>query len=106
MGGGVLAGVATGAAIGTAVGGPVGTVVGGTGIGAVAGAFMGGPVGAAIGGAIGYIGGGWLFDAGKTAGQPELPWLMLGAIGVITFLALWWQFSPKRSASGMLEPRT
>ncbi|MDN7216809.1 hypothetical protein QVL79_06800, partial [Klebsiella pneumoniae] len=36
----------------------------------------------------------------------ELPWLMLGAIGVITFLALWWQFSPKRSASGMLEPRT
>ncbi|UMP77555.1 multidrug efflux MFS transporter MdtH [Klebsiella pneumoniae] len=51
-------------------------------------------------------GGGWLFDAGKAVGQPELPWLMLGAIGVITFLALWWQFSPKRSASGMLEPRT
>ena len=59
-----------------------------------------------IGGALGYAGGGWLFDAGKAVGQPELPWLMLGAIGVITFLALWWQFSPKRSASGMLEPRT
>ncbi|WP_227508868.1 hypothetical protein, partial [Klebsiella aerogenes] len=22
------------------------------------------------------------------------------------FIALWWQFSQKRSASGMLEPRT
>ena len=44
MGGGVLAGVATGAAIGTAVGGPVGTVVGGT-IGAVAGAIGGAAAG-------------------------------------------------------------
>lgn len=31
---------------------------------------------------------------------------MLGIIGLATFIALWWQFSPKRSASGMLEPRT
>ena len=71
------------------------------------GSYMGfSRLGLAFGGALGYAGGGWLFDAGKAAGQPELPWLMLGAIGVITFLALWWQFSPKRSASGMLEPRT
>ncbi|PLL40034.1 MFS transporter, partial [Klebsiella pneumoniae] len=71
------------------------------------GSYMGfSRLGLAFGGALGYAGGGWLFDAGKAVGQPELPWLMLGAIGVITFLALWWQFSPKRSASGMLEPRT
>jgi DHA1 family multidrug resistance protein-like MFS transporter len=31
---------------------------------------------------------------------------MLGIIGFITFIALWWQFSARRSASGMLEPRT
>ena len=71
------------------------------------GSYMGfSRLGLAFGGALGYAGGGWLFDAGKAVGQPELPWLMLGAIGFITFLALWWQFSPKRSASGMLEPRT
>ena len=30
--------------------------------------------------------------------------MMLGVVGIMTFLALWWQFSQKRSASGMLEP--
>ena len=71
------------------------------------GSYMGfSRLGLAFGGAFGYAGGGWLFDAGKAAGQPELPWLMLGVIGLATFIALWWQFSPKRSASGMLEPRT
>ena len=29
---------------------------------------------------------------------------MLGVVGFMTLLALWWQFSQKRSASGMLEP--
>ena len=71
------------------------------------GSYMGfSRLGLAFGGAFGYAGGGWLFDAGKATGQPELPWLMLGAIGLATFVALWWQFSPKRSTSGMLEPRT
>ncbi|MBZ3656045.1 hypothetical protein JS565_20505 [Salmonella enterica subsp. enterica serovar Senftenberg] len=42
-------------------------------------------LGLAIGGAIGYIGGGWLFDMGKALAQPELPWMMLGIIGFITF---------------------
>lgn len=71
------------------------------------GSYMGfSRLGLAFGGAFGYAGGGWLFDAGKAVGQPELPWLMLGIIGLATFIALWWQFSPKRSASGMLEPRT
>ena len=69
------------------------------------GSYMGfSRLGLALGGALGYAGGGWLFDAGKTLNQPELPWMMLGVVGFITLLALWWQFSAKRSARGMLEP--
>lgn len=69
------------------------------------GSYMGfSRLGLALGGALGYAGGGWLFDAGKALGQPELPWMMLGVVGFMTLLALWWQFSQKRSASGMLEP--
>lgn len=30
--------------------------------------------------------------------------MMLGVIGIITFLALGWQFSHKRTTRGMLEP--
>ncbi|WES70151.1 multidrug efflux MFS transporter MdtH [Superficieibacter sp. HKU1] len=71
------------------------------------GSYMGfSRLGLAFGGALGYAGGGWLFDAGKASGQAELPWFMLGMIGLITLLALWWQFSPKHTAPGMLEPRT
>lgn len=44
MGGGVVAGAATGAAVGAAVGGPVGVVVGGT-LGVVAGALGGAAAG-------------------------------------------------------------
>ncbi len=29
---------------------------------------------------------------------------MFGAIGFMTFLALWWQFSTKRATTGMVEP--
>ncbi|MCU6671056.1 multidrug efflux MFS transporter MdtH [Enterobacteriaceae bacterium H4N4] len=69
------------------------------------GSYMGfSRLGLAIGGALGYAGGGWLFDAGKAFNQPELPWVMLALIGVMTFFALGWQFSHKRSAPGMLEP--
>ena len=69
------------------------------------GSYMGfSRLGLAIGGALGYAGGGWLFDAGKAFNQPELPWVMLAVIGVITFFALGWQFSHKRSAGSMLEP--
>ncbi|WP_312949009.1 multidrug efflux MFS transporter MdtH [Superficieibacter sp.] len=71
------------------------------------GSYMGfSRLGLAFGGALGYAGGGWLFDAGKASGQAELPWFMLGVIGLMTLLALWWQFSQKRAAPGMLEPRT
>ncbi|MEP9202110.1 multidrug efflux MFS transporter MdtH [Enterobacter hormaechei] len=61
-------------------------------------------LGLALGGALGYTGGGWLFDAGKALHQPELPWVMLGMVGFMTLIALWWQFSDKRSTRGMLEP--
>jgi DHA1 family multidrug resistance protein-like MFS transporter len=70
------------------------------------GSYMGfSRLGLAFGGAFGYAGGGWLFDTGKAFDQPELPWIMLAIIGLITFIALWWQFGQKPAASGMLEPR-
>ncbi|MCU6683755.1 multidrug efflux MFS transporter MdtH [Leclercia sp. H6W5] len=69
------------------------------------GSYMGfSRLGLAIGGALGYAGGGWLFDAGKAFNQPELPWVMLALIGVITCFALGWQFSHKRRLPGILEP--
>lgn len=69
------------------------------------GSYMGfNRLGLALGGALGYTGGGWLFDAGKALHQPELPWVMLGMVGFMTLIALWWQFSDKRSTRGMLEP--
>ena len=69
------------------------------------GSYMGfSRLGLALGGALGDTGGGWLFDAGKALHQPELPWVMLGMVGFMTLIALWWQFSDKRSTRGMLEP--
>ncbi|EPS4425807.1 multidrug efflux MFS transporter MdtH [Enterobacter hormaechei] len=69
------------------------------------GSYMGfSRLGLALGGALGYTGGGWLLDAGKALHQPELPWVMLGMVGFMTLIALWWQFSDKRSTRGMLEP--
>ncbi|WP_258536414.1 hypothetical protein, partial [Mixta calida] len=34
---------------------------------------------------------------------PELPWLMLGSVGMATLLALWWQFQPRTAAPAMLS---
>ncbi|HBC83524.1 MAG TPA: MFS transporter, partial [Escherichia sp.] len=69
------------------------------------GSYMGfSRLGLAFGGFLGYAGGGWLFDAGKTFSQPELPWMMLSAIGLVTLFALWWQFSPRHPQTGVLEP--
>ncbi len=69
------------------------------------GSYMGfSRLGLAFGGALGYAGGGWLFDAGKAFNQPELPWMMLALIGLITFFALLWQFGLKRLQQRMLEP--
>ncbi|BEM87079.1 MULTISPECIES: multidrug efflux MFS transporter MdtH [Serratia] len=68
------------------------------------GSYMGfSRLGLALGGALGYTGGGWMYDTGRTMNLPELPWLLLGAVGFATLLALYWQFSPRRSASMMLR---
>ncbi len=69
------------------------------------GSYMGfSRLGLALGGALGYAGGGWLFDAGKAFNQPELPWMMLALIGLITFFALLWQFGYRRTHPALLEP--
>ncbi|MBJ7220589.1 MULTISPECIES: multidrug efflux MFS transporter MdtH [unclassified Brenneria] len=67
------------------------------------GSYMGfSRLGLALGGAIGYSGGGWLFDVGHTLEQPELPWFMLGVIGLLTLAALYWQFNQRRIEPAML----
>ena len=69
------------------------------------GSYMGfSRLGLAFGGALGYAGGGWFFDAGKAMGQPELPWAMLALVGLLTLMALFWQFSLRRVEPRMPEP--
>ncbi|WP_440487638.1 multidrug efflux MFS transporter MdtH [Serratia ureilytica] len=68
------------------------------------GSYMGfSRLGLALGGALGYTGGGWMYDTGRMMNMPELPWLLLGAVGFATLLALYWQFSPRRNASVILR---
>ncbi|MGP2832053.1 multidrug efflux MFS transporter MdtH [Serratia nevei] len=68
------------------------------------GSYMGfSRLGLALGGALGYTGGGWMYDTGRAMNMPELPWLLLGAVGFATLLALYWQFSPRGNASMMLR---
>ncbi|OKB67016.1 multidrug resistance protein MdtH [Serratia marcescens] len=68
------------------------------------GSYMGfSRLGLALGGALGYTGGGWMYDTGRAMNMPELPWLLLGAVGFATLLMLYWQFSPRRDASVMLR---
>ncbi|WP_145590075.1 multidrug efflux MFS transporter MdtH [Yersinia aleksiciae] len=68
------------------------------------GSYMGfSRLGLALGGALGYTGGGWMYDTGRTLEMPELPWFMLGVIGVITLIGLYWQFNQRRIESAMLS---
>lgn len=68
------------------------------------GSYMGfSRLGLALGGAIGYTGGGWMYDTGRTLEMPELPWLLLGVIGLITLVGLYWQFNQRRIESAMLS---
>ena len=67
------------------------------------GSYMGfSRLGLALGGAVGYTGGGWMYDTGHAVGMPELPWILLGIVGLITLFALYWQFNPRSIASEAL----
>lgn len=67
------------------------------------GSYMGfSRLGLALGGALGYSGGGWLFDTGHRLHMPELPWFMLGIIGLLTLATLYWQFNLRKIAPTML----
>lgn len=67
------------------------------------GSYMGfSRLGLALGGAVGYTGGGWMYDTGHAVGMPELPWILLGIVGLITLFALYWQFHPRSVASEAL----
>ncbi|AVZ80988.1 multidrug transporter MdtH [Edwardsiella ictaluri] len=58
------------------------------------GSYMGfSRLGLALGGALGYTGGGWMYDMGRSMNMPELPWALLGIIGMLTLALLYWQFS-------------
>jgi len=60
--------------------------------------YMGmGRMGLAIGGLFGYTGGGALLDFARDHKLPMLPWLSLACVGLATWLALRWQFSPGRT---------
>jgi DHA1 family multidrug resistance protein-like MFS transporter len=68
------------------------------------GSYMGfSRLGLAIGGLIGYSGGGWMFDMGQQWAVPELPWMLLSSVGMITLLALWWQFQPRPVAPAIFS---
>lgn len=56
---------------------------------AARGSYMGfSRLGLALGGMTGYVGGGSLYDFALAQGQPALPWLVLGTVGVLTLLLL------------------
>ncbi|EKN6070749.1 multidrug transporter MdtH [Yersinia enterocolitica] len=68
------------------------------------GSYMGfSRLGLALGGALGYTGGGWMYDTGRTLEMPKLPWFLLGVIGLITLVGLYWQFNQRRIESAMLS---
>ncbi|WP_114195145.1 multidrug efflux MFS transporter MdtH [Edaphovirga cremea] len=68
------------------------------------GSYMGfSRLGLALGGALGYTGGGWMYDTGKALEMPELPWFLLGIVGVITLMGLYWQFHQRRIEPAMLS---
>jgi DHA1 family multidrug resistance protein-like MFS transporter len=56
----------------------------------------------AIGGATGQLLGGWLFDVSQSRGWPALPWITLGAIGLLVTVLLT-AFSRSTAARGMGE---
>lgn len=70
------------------------------------GSYMGfSRLGLALGGALGYTGGGWMYDLGRSFAMPELPWALLGLIGLLTLAILYWQFS-LRAPCAVRQPRS
>ncbi len=70
------------------------------------GSYMGfSRLGLALGGALGYTGGGWMYDLGRSFAMPELPWALLGLIGLLTLAILYWQFS-LRATCAVRQPRS
>ncbi len=68
------------------------------------GSYMGfSRLGLALGGAIGYTGGGWMYDTGRELQLPALPWLLLGIVGLMTLIGLYWQFRLRRIEPAMLS---
>ena len=68
------------------------------------GSYMGfSRLGLALGGAVGYTGGGWMYDLGHEYHMPQLPWFLLGTIGLITLWALHRLFNQKKIETAMLS---
>jgi DHA1 family multidrug resistance protein-like MFS transporter len=68
------------------------------------GSYMGvGALGLAFGGALGNYAAGVLYDLGQKFGFPDLPWLVMFAIGVVTSVGLYW-FSKKHPGLIELDP--
>ena len=51
--------------------------------------FGAGSLSLAIGGGVGNYAGGTLYDLGQRLDRPDLPWLIVGAIGLATTVGLW-----------------
>ena len=59
----------------------------------------------AIGGGAGNLAGGVLYDLGRRLQAPRLPWLMIGAIGLVSAAGLWWTMV-RRGSDANLAPTT
>ncbi|CDL81370.1 multidrug efflux MFS transporter MdtH [Xenorhabdus szentirmaii] len=68
------------------------------------GSYMGfSRLGLAFGGVLGYTGGGWLYDTGRSMDIPQLPWFLLGFVGIVTVYTLHHQFNLKKIDSIMVS---
>ncbi|PHM38670.1 multidrug transport protein [Xenorhabdus mauleonii] len=68
------------------------------------GSYMGfSRLGLAFGGVLGYTGGGWLYDTGKNMNLPQLPWILLGTVGLITIYALHRQFNQRKIKAAVVS---
>jgi DHA1 family multidrug resistance protein-like MFS transporter len=43
-----------------------------------------------------------MYDTGQALGTPELPWFLLGVVGVLTLILLYWQFNQRSIAPAVL----